>query len=473
MFIGRHPELTELNRLYDKEGFSFIVIYGRRRVGKTALISEFLKGKDNIFYVSIERNDRAALKDFSEKILERFPDASSILESFDSWDKALTYITKQAGKKRIVIAIDEYPYLAAGNPSISSILQKHIDTGLKSTNLFLILCGSSMSFMKNQILGYQSPLYGRRTAQFHIEPFDYYDAGKFFPDVSCEEKMLAYAVCGGIPQYLNALTGYDTIMEAIYESFLKKSGVLYEEPENLLKQELREPAVYNTLIASIADGATRLNEISTKAGEDNKKCSKYLKTLLDLHIIRKEFPYSVKTERNGIYILCDNMFRFWYRFIPKNVTNIESGLGRQVLEERIMPALPTYVGHIFEDACREYMKRVNGTHALPFMFDSVGRWWGSNPISKTQEEIDIFADAGDKVIFGECKWSSSKIRYEVLTDLQRKGTLFKRYNEATYMLFSKCGFHNGLESDAARSGAILVDLEGIYFSTEDTRVSNM
>ena len=462
MFIGRHTELKELNRLYEKEGFNFIVIYGRRRVGKTALIHEFIKNKDNIFYISIERNDKAALKDFSEKVLERFPDASSILESFDSWDKAFTYITKQAGMKRIVLAIDEYPYLAAGNPSVSSIMQKHIDTGFKSTNLFLVLCGSSMSFMQNQILGYKSPLYGRRTAQFHIEPFDYYDAGKFFPDVSYEDKMLAYAVCGGIPQYLNALTGHDSIMEAIYESFLKKSGVLYEEPENLLKQELREPAIYNTLITSIADGASRLNEISTKSGEDNKKCSKYLKSLLDLHIVHKELPYSVKTERNGIYILRDNMFRFWYRFIPQNITNIESGLGRKILEERIKPLLPEYIGHIFEDACREYMKRVNGTHALPFMFDGVGRWWGPNPTMKTQEEIDILADAGDNAIFGECKWSSSKIRNEVLTDLQRKSTLFMRYTDTTYMLFSKSGFHTGLMNNAAQIGAILVDLEGIY-----------
>jgi len=462
MFIGRHPELTELNRLYDKEGFSFVVMYGRRRVGKTALISEFIKSKDSIFYISIERNDKAALKDFSEKVLERFPDISSILDSFDSWDKAFTYITKQAGKKRIVLAIDEYPYLATGNPSISSILQKHIDTGFKSTNLFLILCGSSMSFMQNQILGYKSPLYGRRTAQFHIEPFDYYDAGKFFPDLTYEDKMLAYAVCGGIPQYLNALTGYNNIMEAIFESFLKKSGVLYEEPENLLKQELREPAVYNTLITSIAGGATRLNEISTKSGEENKKCSKYLKSLLDLNIVYKEFPYSVKTERNGIYILRDNMFRFWYRFIPQNVTNIESGLGWQILEERIKPLLPTYIGHIFEDACREYLKRVNGTHALPFLFDGIGRWWGSNPISKAQEEIDILADAGDKAIFGECKWLSLKIQNKVLTNIQRKSTLFKRYTDITHILFSKSGFNSDLINKAAQTGAILVDLEEIY-----------
>jgi len=426
------------------------------------LISEFIKNKDNIFYISIERNDVAALKDFSERVLARFPGASSVIDSFDSWDRAFKYIAEQAGNKRIILAIDEYPYLATGNPSISSILQKHIDTRFKSTNIFLILCGSSMSFMQNQILGYKSPLYGRRTAQFHVEPFDYYDAGKFFPNVPSEDKMLAYAVCGGIPQYLNALTGHNSIMEAIYESFLKKSGVLYEEPESLLKQELREPAVYNTLITSIAGGATRLNEISTKSGEENKKCSKYLRSLLDLHVVYKEFPYSVKTERNGIYILRDNMFRFWYRFIPQNVTNIESGLGWQILEERIKPVLPAYVGHIFEDACREYLKRVNGTHALPFLFDGIGRWWGSNPTSKAQEEIDILADAGDKAIFGECKWLSQKIQNKVLTNIQRKSTLFKRYTDITHILFSKSGFHSDLINKAAQTGAILVDLEGIY-----------
>jgi hypothetical protein len=462
MFIGREVEILELNRLYDMEGFKFIVMYGRRRVGKTALIAEFAKNKDSILYISIEQNDKAALESFSAKILERFPAAASMLDCFPSWDKAFSYISEQAEKTRVVLAIDEYPYLATGCSSISSILQKHIDTSFKNSNLFLILCGSSMSFMENQVLGYKSPLYGRRSAQFRIEPFDYYDAGLFFPQASFEDKMLAYAVCGGIPMYLNAVAEHGNVTNGICECFLKKSGILYEEPENLLKQELREPAVYNTLIASIARGASRLNEISTKSGEENKKCSKYLKSLLDLQIVCKEQPYQTKQERNSIYILRDNMFRFWYRFIPQNVTNIESGLGKQVFENRIAPNLSAYIGHIFEDVCRDYMRRKNGTGELPFMFNGIGRWWGTNPATKTQEEIDFIADADENVIFGECKWSASKVGLDVLDELKRKSAMFERYTKKNYILFSKTGFRDDVKKYAAERNVKLVELSALY-----------
>ena len=460
MFFARQRELTELNDLYNMKGFKLVVLYGRRRVGKTALITEFVRDKDCIFYISIEQNDKAALEGFSAQILERFPAAASILDSFPSWDKAFSYISEQAVDKRIVLAIDEYPYLASGNPSISSIMQKHVDTGMKSSNIFLILCGSSMSFMANQVLGYKSPLYGRRSAQFHVEPFDYYDAGLFFEGASSEDKMLAYAVCGGIPQYLTALAEYDNVPDSICECFLKKSGVLFEEPENLLKQELREPAVYNTLIAAIAGGASKLNEISTKSGEENKKCSKYLRSLIDLHIVRKEHPYGVKAERNSVYALWDNMFRFWYRFIPQNVTNIESGLGNQVFESRIRPYLPAYIGRVFEDACRSYMRRQNGNQSLPFMFDGIGRWWGTNPETKAQEEIDIIADSGEKAVFGECKWSS--VGFGTLTELQRKSATFKRYSDKSYILFAKTGFHQTVIDYAAQNNIRLITLETLY-----------
>ena len=462
MFIGRIDELSELNRLYRQDGFRFIVVYGRRRVGKTALLTEFIKDKDAIFYISIEHNDKSALDSFSAKVFDRFPSSAFLSDSFPSWDHALGYIAEQAGGKKIVLVVDEYPYLVSGNASISSILQKHIDTDFQNTNLFLILCGSSMNFMQNQVLGYKSPLYGRRSAQFLIKPFDYYDAGLFFPDASDEEKMLAYAVCGGIPQYLNAVAGHTDVLDGIRACFFKKTGILFEEPGNLLKQELREPAVYNTLITSIANGASKLNEISTKSGEDNKKCAKYLKSLLDLQIIRKEQPYGVRAERNGIYILMDNMFKFWYRYIPPNLPNIEAGWGSEILQSRVLPGLSAYIGHIFEDACREYMFRQNGSADLPFMFNGAGRWWGANPKTKSQEEIDILADDGKKAVFGECKWTQAEVGMDTLEDLRRKSLLFERYTEKWYVLFSRKGFSSAVADCAKRGEVKLVDLQALY-----------
>ncbi|MCL2321173.1 MAG: ATP-binding protein [Oscillospiraceae bacterium] len=459
MFLGRKYELDELNNLYNKKGFKFIVIYGRRRVGKTALIKEFIQHKDSIFYISIEQNNKAALDSFSSKILERFPMESKIINNFESWDKAFEYLAKQVDKNRIILVIDEYPYLAGSDPSISSVLQKHIDTDFQATNLFLILCGSSMSFMENQVLGYKSPLYGRRTSQFHIIPFDYYDSGLFFPEFSFEDKMIAYAVTGGIPQYLNVLAEYDDVMIGITECFLKKSGILYEEPENLLKQELHEPYVYNTIIESIATGSSKLNEISTKSGEDIKKCSMYLKSLVDLYIVRKEYPYGVKAEKNSIYALQDNMFRFWYRFIPKNVTNIELGLGEYVLKARILPHMANFVGHIFEEACCQYVLRRNKTLSLPFMINDIGRWWGTNNQTHTQEEIDFIADCDESAIFGECKWLNTEIGLDIFEELKRKSMLFGKYINKYYMLFSKKGFTKGLTN---LDYVELIGLEELY-----------
>lgn len=290
MFLSRENELNELNDLYNQNNFQMVVIYGRRRVGKTAIITEFCKDKKNIQYTAIEQNDKIALETFSEAILEILPKAKSIIDAFPSWDKAFEYIAGESKNERLILSIDEYPYLASGNKSISSILQKNIDIYFKNTNLFLILCGSSMSFMENQVLGYKSPLYGRRTAQFKIDSFDYIDSSLFFPKYNNEDNVLAYAVTGGIPQYLEIISREKDINTSICNSYFKASGHLFEEPYNILKQEVREPSIYNSIISSIAKGATKLSEIATKTGEDPRKCLKYIKNLRDLKIIVKETP---------------------------------------------------------------------------------------------------------------------------------------------------------------------------------------
>ncbi len=463
MFIGRNNEMAELNRLYNKKGFEMVVIYGRRRVGKTSLINEFSKDKQSIFYVAIEQNDKGALESFSEKVLEILPAAKAYIDSFLSWEKAFEYIAEQAKESRLLLVIDEYPYIATGNPSISSVLQKVIDTKFLNTNLFLILCGSSMNFMENQVLGYKSPLYGRRTAQFKIEPFDYIDSGKFFPEYSREERLIAYGIAGGVPQYLSNLAKEGSLNESIYRNYFRKDGHLFEEPSSILKQELREPAVYNSIITAVASGATRINEISTKTGEDSKKCSKYLSTLIDLHIVKKEYPVGTEAGRNGIYSLCDNMFKFWYKFIPENITNIEADMGKIVIEKRVNPLISDYMGRIFEEICIQYMIRRNKTLSLAIMFDEIGRWWGNNPVKKRQEEIDLLAKSGGAAIFGECKWRNEPSGINVLNSLIEKSEILKQYKEKYYILFSKTGFTKELTDAAADMNNVeLVDLNKLF-----------
>jgi AAA+ ATPase superfamily predicted ATPase len=463
VFVGRERELSALSALWAEDGFQFVVVYGRRRVGKTALLAEFCRDKQHVFHLATEQGGRAALESFSRDLLDVMPQARDALDTFASWEKAFDYMSSQAGEQRVVVVIDEYPYMATAYSAISSILQKAIDTRMASSNIFLVLCGSSMSFMENQVLGYKSPLYGRRTAQLKVEPFDYADSALFFPGLGPEDRIVAYGATGGIPQYLLRVAQHGDLKAGLIKNYFDPMGHLFEEPANLLKQELREPAVYNSIVAAIAAGAGRLNEIATKTGEDSKKCAKYLKTLLDLRIVKRETPVGEKAGRKSTYSLSDNMFRFWYRFVFENISAIEAGLGDAVFDRRVLPAIPEYMGRVFEDVCMQYMIRRNRSMSLPIMFDQIGRWWGNNQVLKKQEEIDFIARSGQSAIFGECKWRNERMGSDSLARLINASLVPEQYHDRHYMLFSKSGFTTGLVEESRRRGDVeLVGIDQLF-----------
>jgi hypothetical protein len=463
MFVGRQQELKKLNAMYESGQFEFAVIYGRRRVGKTTLIKEFCKGKKAIYFVAREANDLINIENFSTDVFAVTSKESEGNVYFSNWEKAFDYVYKISCDERIILVIDEYPYLAQSNRAISSIIQAHIDMKLKDSKLFLILCGSSMSFMEYQVLGYKSPLYGRRTAQFKIKPFTYYESAKLLKGFSAEEQAVLYGITGGVPDYLARIRLNLSVKENIENLFLSESGHLFEEPLNLLKQELREPATYNGIIAAIANGALKLNEIATKNGLESNKCAKYISALMALGIIKKDKPLTENESRKSIYLLDDQMFRFWYRFIPGNMSSIATGLSDIVYEKAIVPQLPNYMGLIFEQICTQYFIRENAKLSLPFVFGRIGRWWGNNPEKKRQEEIDILAVDDENAIFGECKWKNEPTGIGVLNELVEKSGLFKQYKSKYYMIFSKSGFTKELEEVAAKMGNVgLVDLKKLY-----------
>lgn len=460
---GRIRELQSLDSAYAREGFAFAVIYGRRRVGKTSLIKEFISRGDKkaIRFTATESTDTANRENFSQSVFSIYPEMST-LGCFPSWESALKYIASQSARERIVVAIDEYPYLAKANRSISSEFQKCIDEILQDTNVFLILCGSSMSFMENQVLGYQSPLYGRRTLQYKIMPLDYYDSAEFFPDANHQEKILGYAVTGGIPLYLSVIAQSKKIETGIANAFFLKNGFLYEEPQNLLKQELREPALYNTIITAIAGGATRLGEIAARVGETDSKIAKYINNLIALGIIEKELPVLSSGKRGSIYYIKDNMYRFWHRFVPGLVTLIENDY-EKVYDLRVKPYLPDYMGSIFETVCRQYLLRRNIREKLPFLFDNVGRWWGGNPVTKKETEIDIAAASNDNLILGECKWTNKEVGFSVFNELKEKAVLFPDKN-IHFFLFSKSGFTLPLVEDEKSDEHLhLISLDDLFY----------
>ena len=441
MFIGRERELNALEKLYTSNKFEFAVIYGRRRVGKTALINRFLGAKKAVYFMGVESNAKQNLENFSKSIIE-YSSGIETETSFLSFQAALEYVFRLAEKERLVLAIDEYPYVARSSKSLASTLQLLIDKYRDSSKLMLILCGSSMSYMEDHVLAYKAPLYGRRTAQMKILPFDFEETCHYFKKLSDEDKALIYGIVGGTPQYLLQMNDALSIEDNIKNTFLNPVSFLYEEPINLLKQEVREPAIYTAIITAIAAGASRMSEISGKVGEDTNVCSAYIKNLMSLGIVQKETPYGEKESRKSVYSIEDNMFRFWHRFVLENNSVIARGAA-DLVYRRIEPKLSDYMGKVFEDICKQYLWKQLLTGKCPVEFTSLGRWWGNDPIEKCQAEIDIMGEQDkNTALFAECKWTNEKIDLNVLETLIKRSRLFSYKNIHLY-LFSKSGFTKG------------------------------
>ena len=451
MFIGRENELNTLNRLYSSDKFEFAVIYGRRRVGKTALINEFVKGKGNIFFTGVETNEKQNLDNFSRSIME-YNTGLAMGVSFNNFQMALEHIFELAKIKRIVFVIDEYPYVARASKSFASTLQFLIDKNKDTSKLFLILCGSSMSYMEDHVLAYKAPLYGRRTAQFKIKPFEFLEACRYFKNFSDEDKALAYGIVGGTPQYLMQFDDTLSIEQNIKNTLLNPSSFIFEEPSNLLKQEVREPAIYNAVITAIATGSSKMNEISNKIDEDTSVCATYIKNLITLGIVKKESPYGEKSTRKTIYSIEDHMFRFWYRFVSENIPTISRG-ATDLAYNRIAFELSSYMGGIFEDICKQYLWKLLLEGKCAVNFTDLGRWWGSNPKTKSQEEIDIMGAAKDTGLFAECKWTNEKVDLGVLEKLIERSSLFN-YKKTHFYLFAKTGFTKGCIDKANEMGNV-------------------
>ena len=452
MFIGREREIASLEQLYYSDKFEFVVLYGRRRVGKTALINHFINGKNAIFFMGVESNAKQNLENLSNSIME-YVSGIDAETSFASFQVALETVFRLSEKERIILAIDEYPYVARASKSLASTLQLLIDKYKDCSRLMLILCGSSMSYMEDHVLAYKAPLYGRRTSQIKLRPFDFEETCRYFGHFNAEEKALAYGIMGGTPQYLLQIDDSLSIEENIKKTYLNPTSALFEEPVNLLKQEVREPAIYTAIITAIATGASRMSEISSKVSEDTNVCSTYLKNLVALGIVQKETPYGEKTSKKSIYSINDNMFRFWYRFVPENSSMIARGAADLVFK-RIEPHLATYMGKVFEEICKQYLWKLLLTNKSPIEFTSLGRWWGNDPGRKCQAEIDIMGEQDkNTALFAECKWTAEKVDLAVLETLIERSKLFP-YKNTRFFLFSKSGFTKGCADMATKLGNV-------------------
>ncbi len=452
MFVGRERELGIFEQCYQSEKFECLVLYGRRRVGKTALIREFVQNRKCIFFTGIESTSDENLNMLSQSIWLCDHETGE-WPVFPSFDAAFKAIADMCSNQKIVVVLDEYPYLAKSYPAVSSILQKMIDLYYQSQgNLMLVLCGSSMSFMEHQVMGYQSPLYGRRTVQIKLGPFCFFETPAFYTKLSPETMAVVYGVTGGIPKYIQCFDENKTIRENLCDQFFCSSGYLYEEPSNLLKQELREPGIYHAMIRAIASGHSKMSELANALGMTSSSLSPYLAKLQELGIVQKKYPVPATGARKNIYEVSDMMFKFWHLVVPGQNNLIQRGFSDRAYTN-ILPTLETYMGKVFEQICIDYMWKEYDK--LPVQFTEIGAWWGSNRTKKQTEEIDIVATDGRSAIFCECKWRNRTITEETLQTLIERSMLVDMAHRY-YIVFAKSQFSQECQKAAKRLGIRLI-----------------
>ena len=477
MFIGRKQELQFLEDKYNSKGGQLIVLYGRRRVGKTETLREFCKGKRHIFYSCREVSDKLQLRSFSEKLLKENIPAASYIKEFSDWETALkSVLDLPYGDEKKLLIIDEFPYMCRGNESIPSVLQNLWDELFKDENVMIVLCGSAMSFIEKELLAEKNPLYGRATGIYKMEAMSFYDAVQFFPNYTDRDKIIAYSILGGIPHYLRQFDADLPLEENIKRNILTKGCVLYSEVEFLLRQELRETPLYNSIIEAVALGNTKLNDISVKSlVDDTSKTSVYLKNLIELEIVKREFSVNDGTKERantnrGLYRLTDNFFRFWYAFVFTNYSELESGDADGVFEYAIKPNLHEFASFAFEDVCREYVRKMQRNGKLPFRYQRMGRWWGKTTVrrkdkTEVQEtEIDLLAvsQKADQYLVGECKFKGRPFGFTEYLDTSAKLSQQKEKAEFFYYLFSESGFDDNLTAEAEKDEHLtLVGLEDV------------
>ena len=395
-FIDRESELALLRELYNNGKSKLIILYGRRRIGKTELLREFLKKHKGIYLLARQEPEKNQLERFSVHIAEFFNDSVIRINPFLSWDAMFTYLS---GKQRIPVIFDEFPYAVQASKKLPSILQDYWDNKFSKNNAFIILCGSSINMMES-LLGHKSPLYGRRTEQVMLEPLRFSDALLFFPkDISLKEKIIYYSVLGGVPAYLLEFNFNRSIKENLIENLLRKNKFLYQDVMFVLKEELKEPRNYFSIIYSLSKGNTKLGTIVNDTGLEKSFVNKYLSVLISLQIVERRVPITEKNmekSRRGLYFIKDNFFKFWFRFVFENQEYIEQERQEKLVAEKIEPELNSFIGRVFEDiVLSEIIRNENYKNYL------FGRWWDG------ESEADLVGiDKENKeIIIGEIKFS--------------------------------------------------------------------
>ncbi|OAA31658.1 ATPase [Kosmotoga arenicorallina S304] len=455
MFVNRDSELQLLENEYNANRSSFVVMYGRRRIGKTTLLKEFIKGKNAIYFLATEENEEQNLKYFQNLAYEKTRKNILRPENTVSWEDIFDLLTQ--GKERQIIVIDEYPYLTIDNKGFSSKLQRIWDEILNERNVMLVLCGSMVNMMYSETLSYSSPLYGRRTAQIRLKQMDFEYLKAFFPDKSKTELIELYSITGGVPKYIELFNNDKNLHENIKDNILAKGCFLYEEPVFLLSKEFRETGTYFSILKSISEGNHKLGNIASRLNIKQTSLSYYLKVLIDMDLIKREVPITEKypeKSKKGLYMIKDNFILFWFKFVYPYRSHLELDDTSYVMDKITNGLIDNHISFVYEDLCRNLIRKKAMMGEFGGNIAKVGKWWdGTN-------EIDIVGvnRDGEAVLFGECKYQNRPTGLITLLELEEKSSRL-RNKEKLLVLFSKCGFTDELiEYSSNKENIILFKL---------------
>jgi AAA+ ATPase superfamily predicted ATPase len=463
-FINRKNELKYIEDEFSKEDFRFISVIGRRRLGKTRFLGYFLEEKSRYCYILVpELNDQDVRMDIARSFYE---DLGIGFPGLPSWDELFEKLFLHSFKERTIVIFDEFQRFSRINSSVFSYMQKHIDRSASNSKLFLVVSGSSIGMM-HEIFEYASPLYGRRTGQMPFDAFRFDALASWFPEMPVDMRVYIYTIYGGTPKYLEEVES--ARLSDNIRKLLSRTSVLYNEPELLLKTELRESNTYFNILKNIASGISRSSEIAESSGIKNTSVDYYLSILInDLDLIRKEVPVcDKKSSRKAIYRMNDNFFRFWFRFVYPHLSELEMGNYERLLQ-KIESEMDTFTGPVFEDISEQFLLELNKRCGLPFTFEKIGTQWGKfkGVPGKNNYEIDLVAINSDtrQILFCECKWHKQKVGLDVLMNFIDKAKYVKWYNsdrKEYFAVISRSGFTPKLKSFAKDNAVLLFDLEDI------------
>lgn len=457
-FVDRELEMENLIEEYHREGSSLVIMYGRRRVGKTKLISEFINGRNVLFFLASQESEVQNRNLFKEKAAEFINSDLLRNATVSDWDTIFKAIIETKFDSKPIIVIDEFQYIGKSNSAFPSIMQRIWDVILKDKPVMLILCGSLITMMKEQTLEYSSPLYGRRTSQIRLKqiPFSYYE--KFFPNKTIKELVEMYAVTGGVPKYIESFREEKDIYSAIQKHVLNPSSYLYDEPHFLLQQEVTEIGSYFSLIKTIAAGNSKLSAIASALELPQTRLTKYLKTLIDLDILEREVPITEENPdkcKKGLYRIKDNYIKFWFAFVYPNLSFLESGNSQIVMDKIKKGFISGQVAFVYEDVCRQKMWQMNTGGVWSFNFSKIGRYWDNS----TKIDIAAIDPEGKNIILGECKYWKEPVGVNVLSDLEEKAKNVawnKSNRKEWFVLFSAEGFTPELKELAQKRDDIIL-----------------